>query len=142
MAIVTLIGENLAKKGMEFTYIGPLTECRDCKVRNACFNLEVGRTYKITKVRDTTHDCKRHEGGKVRAIEVEKIPVEVAIPSKMAVEGSVIKFEPEKCLNMGCANYELCNPRGLKEGSKYRIIKIKGDVKCPDGKSLKSVLFE
>ena len=142
MAIVTLIGENLAKKGMEFVYVGPLTECRDCKLRNACFNLEPGRMYKITKVRDTKHECKIHEGGKVRAVEVEKVPVEAAIPAKMAVEGTMIRFEPEKCMNLGCENYALCNPLGLKEGSKYRIKKIKGDVKCPEGNTLKLVLLE
>ena len=142
MAIVTLIGENLAKKGMEFVYMGPLPECRDCKLRNACFNLEPGRMYKITKVRDTKHECKIHEGGKVRAVEVEKVPVEAAIPAKMAVEGSTIRFERQNCLNMGCASYRLCNPLGLKEGSKYRIKKIKGDVKCPEGNTLKLVLLE
>ncbi len=141
MAIVTLIGENLAKKGMEFTFLGPLTECRDCKLRNACFNLDVGRKYRIKALRDTTHECKIHEG-KVRAVEVEKIPTEAAIPSKMAVEGTSIRYTPEKCLNVGCKYYGLCNPMGLKEGSKYRIVKIKGDIKCPEGKELKSVLFE
>ncbi len=142
MAIVTLIGKELAKKGTEFVYLGPLTECRDCKLRNACFNLEPGRMYRISKVRDTEHECKIHEGGKVVAVEVEKVPVEAAIPSKMAVEGTVIRFESQKCLNIGCASYPLCNPLGLKEGSRYRVIKIKGDVKCPEGRTLKSVLLE
>jgi uncharacterized protein (UPF0179 family) len=142
MAIVTLIGENLAKKGMEFTYLGPIPECRDCKLRNACFNLEPGRAYRITNVRDTEHECKRHEGGKVRAVEVEKIPVEAAIPSKMAVEGSTIRFKAQECMNLGCPNYALCNPIGLKDGGKYRVKEIKRDVKCPDGASLKLVLLE
>lgn len=141
MATVTLIGENLAKKGLEFIFLGPLTKCRDCKLRNACFNLEANRMYRIKDVRDTVHECGIHEG-KVRAVEVEKIPIEAVIPSKMAVEGTTVRYSPEPCLNLGCKYYTLCNPIGLKEGSKYRIVEIKGEVKCPEGKELTSVLFE
>ncbi len=141
MAIVTLIGENLAKKGLEFTYLGPIPECRDCKVRNVCFSLDVGRKYRIASLRDTFHECKRHEG-KVRAVEVEKMPVEAAMPAKMCVEGTTVRYETTECRNMACRYYDICHPLGVKKGAKYRILKIKGDVKCPEGNAMKSVLLE
>ncbi|PJB22268.1 MAG: hypothetical protein CO114_00925, partial [Euryarchaeota archaeon CG_4_9_14_3_um_filter_38_12] len=72
MVLVTLVGEKIAKKDNEFIYIGSLPECRGCKLKTVCFNLDEGRRYKITNIRDIHHDCKIHEGG-VRIVEVEKI---------------------------------------------------------------------
>lgn len=139
--MITLIGKELAKKNLEFIYLGPSQECRDCKLRNACLNLEAGRRYKIKAVRETSHECKIHEGG-VKAVEVERVPITAALPAGMAVEGSTIKFSPADCGNIGCSHYTLCSPPGIKPGTKYKILKINGDVKCPEGKSLKSVLLD
>src|SRR6266699_826239 len=49
---ITLVGERQADVGHEFVYRGPQPECRPCKVRAACLNQEVGRRYRITRVRD------------------------------------------------------------------------------------------
>jgi uncharacterized protein (UPF0179 family) len=71
MALVTLIGEKIAEENMEFVYIGPNNDCRNCKLKNVCFNLKVGRRYKITNVRDKKHSCNVHEGPAV-VVEVKQ----------------------------------------------------------------------
>ena len=141
MANVTLIGEKQAKKGNMFIYIGPLSECRDCKVKTVCFNLEEGRKYKVKDIRAMHHNCKIHEGG-VRAVEYEKMAVEHAISSDAALEKARITFtEPAACPNRGCDNYKLCFPTGLKVGSQYEIKSVKGSVTCTEGKKLKEVIL-
>ncbi len=140
MVLVTLVGEQLAKKDNSFIYMGSLSECKDCKLKNVCFNLEEGCRYKITNVRDVRHDCKIHEGG-VRIVEVEKTPLPAAVEAKKAVEGETISINPD-CKNIGCEFYFLCCPVGIKPGMKFRISKVKDDISCPEKKKLKEVLLE
>jgi uncharacterized protein (UPF0179 family) len=140
MVLVTLVGEQLAKKDNDFIYMGSLSECKDCKLKNVCFNLEEGCRYKITNIRDVRHDCKIHEGG-VRIVEVEKTPLPATVESKKAIEGETITMGPN-CANIGCEFYNLCVPPGVKSGMKLKISKIKGDIKCPEEKKLKEVLLE
>lgn len=140
MALVTLIGEKLAKKDGVFIYMRGAAECRDCKLKNVCFNLEEGKRYKITNIREMHHDCRLHEGG-VRVVEVEKIPVPVSVNAKNAVEGETITFTGE-CRNTGCDFYKLCHPAGVKTGTKFRILKVKDNIECPEKKNLKEALLE
>ncbi len=138
--MITLIGKSLAQEGVEFQYLGPLQDCRGCKLKNVCFNLEEGKWYRITKVRDKEHDCKVYNDGKVVTVEVEEIPVELVIAAKNVVEGETITFKPANCKEYGCEFYELCNPRGLREGTKIKVEKIEGKVSCPKKKDLTKVL--
>lgn len=141
LANVTLVGEKQAKKGNIFIYIGPLSECRDCKVKTVCFNLEEGRKYKIKDIRAMHHDCKVHEGG-VRAVEYEILPIDCAINSDAAIEKARITGkEPDKCNNKGCENYKLCFPKGLKSGTQYEIKKVNDKVSCSEGKELKKIIL-
>ncbi|MFA7622902.1 MAG: UPF0179 family protein, partial [Candidatus Methanomethylophilaceae archaeon] len=61
MVLVTLIGESQARIGNRFYYLGPSLECRECRFKNVCFNLEVGRMYEVTELRDVHHECEMHE---------------------------------------------------------------------------------
>lgn len=140
MVLVTLVGEQLAKKDNEFIYTGSLSECRGCKLKTVCFNLDEGHRYKITNTRDIHHDCKIHEGG-VRIVEVEKTLLPAAVESKNAIEGETVSINPD-CKNIGCDFYFLCCPVGVKPGMKLKISKIKGDISCPEEKNLKEVLLE
>jgi uncharacterized protein (UPF0179 family) len=141
LANVTLVGEKQAKKENVFIYRGPLSECRDCKVKTVCFNLEEGRKYKIKEIRAMHHNCKVHEGG-VRAVEYEKMPIEFAISADAAIEKARITIEEkEDCINRGCENYKLCFPMNLKPGTQYEIQVVKYKVKCSEGKELKQVLL-
>ena len=135
MVLITLIGEKQARIGDRFYFMGSMTECRECRLRGVCFNLETGSLYEITALRDAVHECTVHEGT-VRAVEVEKRPVTVAIPRKQAIDGSTITFESAKCRNIGCANRSICNPPSIRNGTKLRIADVGDDAECPCGLSL------
>ena len=138
MANVTLIGEKQAVKGNEFIFFGPLPECRDCKVKTVCFNLEEGRLYRVTEVRGMHHECKIYEEG-VRAVEFELLPMALAVEIKDAVEGNEITYDGTLCDNRNCKFFKICFPQGLKPGEKY-VIKIVGEeIDCVQGKNLKEV---
>lgn len=135
MVLITLIGEAQAKTGNRFYYLGPLTECKDCRLKGVCFNLEPGHLYEITALRDTQHDCELHES-KARVVEVMKVPVPVAIQGKKAIDGSMITFEAVKCDNIGCENYIMCHPAGIKDGMKMSISDVIGDIECQIGEKM------
>jgi uncharacterized protein (UPF0179 family) len=141
MVVVTLIGERQAKVGTEFVYRGPLTECKECKLKAICFNLEAGGRYRIKGRRDVHHECRIHEDG-VRVVEVEKVPVKGAASKKYALEGSMVTIEEIRCRNLGCEKYRICHPLGVEKGSKAKIAKIVGDVNCSEGNKMVEVVFE
>ena len=135
MVLITLIGATQARAGNRFCFVGPLTECKECRLRGVCFNLEPGALYEVVALRDTVHECPIHEGS-VRVVEVEKRPTLAAVPSKYAIDGSMITFEGRSCDNMGCVNRIYCAPMCLKEGTKIRIADIIGDIECPNAENL------
>jgi uncharacterized protein (UPF0179 family) len=140
MVVITLVGELQARQGGTFAYTGPISECRDCKLKTICFNLDAGKWYKIVNVRSIHHDCRLHENG-VRVVEAEPVGIPAAIPSKSAIEGTVIAFEPRRCGTVSCENYRLCNPIGVTPGGKYRVTSVLEEVSCEDGQALKKVLM-
>lgn len=134
MALVTLIGVKLAKENNEFVYLGPQNECRNCKLKNVCFNLKKGRAYKITKVRDKRHSCSVHEGN-VAVVEVKELPIITTIDKKIS-EGSVTTIEEKECDNIGCKNYKLCFSSTLEKDKKYEVKKTFESIDCPIGYDL------
>jgi len=140
MVIVTLVGELQAKKNESFIYCGPISECRECKLKTVCFNLEVGKRYRVTSVRDVHHDCKIHQDG-VRVVEVENTYIPAAVQSKMALEGASITFDVHNCENLSCTNYRLCNPFGVASGTKFKIVKVENEIDCEKGLSLRRVML-
>lgn len=129
MVLITLIGENQARIGNRFYFMGPQTSCRECKLKGVCFNLEQGRMYEITSIRDTKHECEVHDGG-VRVVEVMKKPVLACISKKSAMEGSVITYEESDCGRMGCDHWQHCHPIGIKTGDKVTVSDIVGKTDC------------
>lgn len=140
MVLVTLVGEKQARVGNIFVFFGAIEECRECRLRNVCFNLESGRRYKVVAVRDTKHDCMMHENG-VRAVEVEKTPLNAAVDAKIAAEGATVSISGA-CSNIGCDFYVLCRPKYIKPEHKLKIIEVRAEIKCPEGFNLKEVLLE
>jgi len=130
MVIVTLVGEHQAVEGEKFVYRGPLTECKECKLKTVCFNLDPGSVYRIKSIREVHHECKVHEDG-VRVVEVEKIPMRCAVSSKYAIEASTITLTGSHCDYIGCDNYRLCNPLGAVRNTKWRVIAVHGEIECP-----------
>ena len=130
MVLITLIGEDQARIGNRFYYTGPQTECRDCKLKGVCFNLEPGHQYEVTSIRDTKHECEIYDNG-VRVVEIEKIPTLATVKKKYAIEGGMITYERNDCGRLGCDNYKLCHPIGLRDGDKRTIDEIEREVECP-----------
>ncbi|MCU0852693.1 MAG: UPF0179 family protein [Thermoplasmata archaeon] len=141
MVLITVVGEQQCRKGMEFVFGGPIADCRECKVKTICFHLEQSRRYRVVEVRDVHHECKIHEGG-VRVVEVEKLPTEAAIRKEVAVEGSMITYEETSCNRIGCVNFKLCRPLGASEGMRLRVASAKEDIECPKGERLRLVLLD
>ena len=130
MVLITLVGETQAKIGNRFYFMGPQTDCKECRLRGVCFNLEPGRQYEIVGIRDTHHDCEVHEGG-VRIVEVEKKSTVACVPKKTAIEGSIITYEESDCARMGCENWRYCHPVGMRTGDKLTVTDIIRKVDCP-----------
>jgi uncharacterized protein len=132
MVTITLIGEKQAKEGVVFVYKGFVPECRECKLKAVCFNLDSGGIYRIKAVRDVHHECKMHEDG-VRVVEVDKVPIKVCLGQKIVLEGSTVTFEEVRCRNIGCERYRLCHPVAVERGSKHKVSRVHGEVQCPEG---------
>ncbi|AFK22944.1 UPF0179 family protein [Pyrococcus sp. ST04] len=134
--IITLVGEKLAKPGLEFIYYGPAEPCKTCKLARVCIgNLEVGRRYKIVSVRNIEHPCPLHEG-KVRTVRVVEPAIEVLIDPRYAIAGSKIKLKFVECDDP--EKLEIIRPEGLFEGDMVKILEIVSDVEC-NGKKYKLV---
>lgn len=129
MVLVTLVGEQLAREGQEFTYLGSNSECRNCQLKTVCFNLKPGRTYRITKLRDKSHDCNIHEG-KVIVVEVEELPLTVAVPKELP-EGATVAIEKKDCRNIGCESFDICTSTALQNGKTFTIKKVYEKINCP-----------
>jgi uncharacterized protein (UPF0179 family) len=129
MVLVTLVGEQLAVEGEEFTYLGSNSECRNCQLKTVCFNLKPGRNYRITKLRDKYHKCNIHEG-KVIVVEVEELPLTVAVTKDLS-KGTTTTVEKKDCKNIGCDSYDICTNTALQNGKTYTITKVYEKIKCP-----------
>lgn len=138
--MITLMGKRIAKPGLEFQFMGNILDCRDCPLKNICFMLETGKYYRITNVRDKEHPCRVHDMNKVVTVEVEEIPTPIAVNKRYAIEGSSITYESNRCDDIDCEYYDLCNIPGLRDGTRVRIEKYIEDINCPHGKQLSKVL--
>ena len=138
MTTITLVGLNQAKKGYEFIYMGSSSECKECRLKNVCFHLEEGRRYKVTGLRERQHECRLHEEG-VRVVEVEMLPLSVAIEDTLAIEGSTVTVEAADCPNLSCKHFHLCNPPGLKKSIKLKVADVKKGMRCSEGRKLKEI---
>ncbi|MDV3103574.1 UPF0179 family protein [Thermococcus waiotapuensis] len=134
--VITLVGEKLAKPGLEFIYYGPSEPCKSCRLARVCVgNLEPGRRYRIVRVRNIEHSCPLHEG-KVRVVEVVEPAIEILVDPRSAIVGSKVTLKFVDCGDPG--KESLARPEGLFEGDQVRIEDIVGEVEC-DGKKFKLV---
>jgi uncharacterized protein len=143
--MITLIGKNLANRGLKFMFYGASSECESCRFKNTCIDtLESGRMYIIKQVKNGEQSCQIHEGGKVRVVEVEKAYIKCLVDSKKSFEGSKLVFETPDCDDMDCKMRSKCFPEGLVNQDKCKITKNLGKPKyeCPQGLDLNNVLLK
>lgn len=123
---------------MTFVFNGPAPECRECKLKVACLNLEPGQHYRIAEVRPKHHDeCFIHEEG-VRVVRVEEIPQLIAVRRRQAIEGSVITPDERRCEVVGCPNYRFCFPSGSRK-QKYKVARDLRQLECAIGEDLRLI---
>lgn len=134
---ITVIGERLAKPGAAFIFAGEMPECKKCKVRGTCLNLETGRKYKIDTVREGhLMDCALHDGG-VLAVSVTPAAIDALIEPKKAVKGATIVYEPLPDNAAVPADFgKYLAPEGLLKGDKCRIDAV-GESVAVNGKTYK-----
>lgn len=127
MTQVTLIGTRLAEVGTEFTYHGEASACDGCPYRDQCLNLDSGRRYRVTGIREggQTLECGVHDTG-VRAVEVEPVPVLGNVAASSAYAGSKAALEGP-CPYTECPSHEFCEPEGAAFDTEYRIAEVVGD---------------
>jgi uncharacterized protein (UPF0179 family) len=139
--LITLVGERQVKEGNEFIYLGSLTECKECKLKGVCFNLDEGRRYKIRSIRGVSHDCKIFDEG-VRVVEVAQAPLTIASHAPGAIVGSTITYSFPYCNHVACTSYKLCHPLALRSGGKAKILEVGKDLDCTMGLRLKEITIE
>jgi len=128
--LVTLVGSLQARVGYRFISSEPPSTCRGCRLFHVCIGvLEPGRVYEVVAVRRIKHSCPLHEEG-VNVVEVVEATVEAALPSKIAVEGLIAQYRPPKCSLVDCEHRSLCQPQGLREGDRCRVVEARG-LKVP-----------
>jgi len=127
--IYTLMGKDLAKKGVQFIAQSS-EECKKCRYYPTCIkNLDIGRRYIVKEIKNKVFKCKL--SGEVVLIGVEPAEIPLIVEKKKAIEGLMLKFKP-----LSSKKEELLNPQGLKEGDKIKITKVLEDY----NKKMKKVM--
>lgn len=140
MAKISLIGLDLAKEDLEFTFVSPLVGCAECRIKNVCFNLEPGKNYRVKKVRDKVHPCNVFNHDQVATIEVEEVDEKVNLQyGRKVQEGSKVTLKSLECDHYTCPNIEACNLIHKREGMKATISKVEEKLDCPKGYDIRRV---
>jgi len=139
--VITLIGEDLAEIGASFIYDGPAEACMKCRFKPTCIDsLEKGRKYTITNVKDINQKCDIHDGGIVKAVEVELADIEGFIDTKKVFIGSNLSYDVPDC-DIECVYKNFCFPEGLFKGDKCIILENlgKNENECLKGYTFSKV---
>lgn len=138
---ITIVGLKQAKRGFTFIHEGPLKECEACSLFRVCMtNLEPRRVYEVVEVLEKVFPCNFHEDG-ARIVRVLEPDLKVAIESRYAFPQGIITFKPQECEEILCQNYDICVPRGLREGDRGKILEVIGQVQCRLGRPLLLAAF-
>lgn len=144
MTTVTLVGTRLADVGREFVFEGEADACEGCPYRGQCLNLEQGRKYQVTAVRENaqTLACGVHDDG-VIAVEIELAPVRANVAARHAYAGSKARLSGD-CPYVECPSHDYCVPDGASFDEEYRVVEVLGDPPhdyCPLERDLTLVEF-
>jgi uncharacterized protein (UPF0179 family) len=137
---LTLVPVSLAEPGYRFTFAGPNKgeECVGCPFQKLCFGLKPGHSYKVASVREVTHACALHDGGRVRVVQAEDVPFAASL-ERHHLRGTAAPWTAPDCGKPSCANWKLCHPVGHAAGARHAIVAQKGALVCPAGFDLERV---
>src|SRR2546422_1022660 len=93
--------------------------------------------YRTARVRDVAHQCLLNEE-RSRVVEVEPIPPDCCLSSRVGVAGAVLAYEKIVRPNGACPNFPLCHPVGVEPGMRIRVVELGAELECPLGYSLVS----
>ena len=136
--MITLIGKDLAKEGQEFVFLGPASECENCRFKSSCVgNLEKNRKYVVTDVKENEQKCPIHSGGVVIPVEIDRAKIDLLTDSKSIFEGSTFTYNAPDC-DEKCDYHDLCFPDGLVENDKCIVLENNGKHhgECKKGRKL------
>ncbi len=132
--LITLVSYLVAKKGHRFVFTGAPDECKSCRFYTVCVGrLRPGHAYEVVEVLGIKNRCPVNEY--VITVKVREVPIEVAIPTRLAVEGMTVTYEKIEC-NEDCPHKELCKSKYLPSRCRVKIVKVKEKINCAKGLSL------
>jgi uncharacterized protein (UPF0179 family) len=133
--MIALVDKRCAKEGYEFIYLGTSVECEGCSLHLPCHhNLEKGRNYIVTALKDKNHPCPLFE--EVAVCEIQESSIDTAIDPKGAFTGASFMFRHPSCDEVLCNHARYCMPEGLKDGDRCTIEDIKERIKCRKNREL------
>ena len=139
MADITLISKGQARVGFEFVYQGAAPVCRTCPYRHACLTLDVGRRYRVARVRPVEHPCALQETA-ANVVEVEPIARSFVVDARSAIVGGTVEIGRYGCARLDCPNWEICAGPALPPRQRFRVERAAADLaECRIGRSLKQV---
>jgi uncharacterized protein (UPF0179 family) len=137
MAEITLIANQQAQPGYEFTFQGAAPVCRTCPFRHACLTLDVGRRYRVERVRPVQHPCALQET-EASVVEVVPIPRTVVLDPQSAVVGATVDVERYSCRRLDCPNWTVCAGPTLPSKQRFRVTQVENErAECRIGRTLR-----
>ncbi|KYH38736.1 MAG: hypothetical protein AYL30_003140 [Candidatus Hecatellales archaeon B24] len=129
--IFTFLSEKLAKNGYVFIYEGEVAPCVECDFYKVCHGkLKPNMAYRVVEVKDKKIKCPVL--GPSCLVRVEQAEIEAAVEAGQALEGALIRFNPQECGLLTCQYFNLCVPVGLEEGDKScKIVNVSEAFTCP-----------
>ena len=137
---LTLVPESSATPGARFRFLGPNKgeECAGCPFQKLCFGLAPGHDYAVTTVRNVSHPCGLHDGGRAHVVEVEPTTFASSLETRH-LRGTAATWSPVPCGKPECPSYALCHPVGALAGTRHAIESNEGALPCPAGFDLVKV---
>ncbi|MHA1303699.1 MAG: UPF0179 family protein [Candidatus Heimdallarchaeaceae archaeon] len=140
--IITLIPKDVARTGYQFTHLGGVQECEQCKLQSVCVNsLEKTKNYRVKKVRKKEHRCPIDDT-KMVVCEVEEINKRIAVKDNKVMEGVILTREPIECEEILCEYYEKCVLEDFQESTRIKVVLKLKKIDCPIGLDLIEVEIE
>ena len=133
--VLAMVPKPLARINQIFKFLGEKPECKTCEHRDICVqNLKPGKYYKITEVRDVTHECPLY-GIEMKVVEVIEVDIPMVIDFRPNL-GEVVKGTKISCNNTKCQYYAYCLNPDIEIGEKYEVSGVEKEIDCPLGRKL------